>query len=144
MREIKFRAWDKQHREWITERLGLFLNGTIIVYDANAGDDDIISFRDKNSRCYIKDWYRDIELMQYTGLKDKNGKEIYEGDIVKVYDWGVKTSEDIIGISAIEWSDDTKGWIHNPEYDIDSYDMFRNVEVIGNIYENPELLVYGR
>jgi uncharacterized phage protein (TIGR01671 family) len=84
----------------------------------------------------------DVVLMQYTGLKDKNGKEIYEGDIVKAedFDWGLD------GNYQIKWGGDypafdifeLSGKSLDVEYNILSSDP--DIEVIGNIYENPELL----
>src|SRR5690554_736873 len=82
--------------------------------------------------------YEEVELMEFTGLKDKNGKEIYEGDIVRFH---YKTGVYKIGI--VVWNDLFGSW------DIDCSDFvsykslkqYKSVsEVIGNIYENPELL----
>ena len=90
----------------------------------------------------------DTILLQYTGLKDKNGVEIYEGDIIKskrkLYDpFGEKEPKEIEIIGIVEWIlDGFRVKSVNKEYQ----DVFRGVfrwldlEVIGNMYENPELL----
>ena len=85
------------------------------------------------------------EPMQYTGLKDKNGKMIFEGDVVK------SEIEQVIGDSistdgVIEWDDNRGYW----KYDLPDYgqsfalahllDNEEILEIIGNIYENPELI----
>ena len=85
----------------------------------------------------------DIKLMQYSGLKDKNGNEIYEGDICRWTDSETFEGEIISDIFVVRYSDEYLKWIgeNNNLYD-DLYD-FRDdgeLELIGNIYETPELL----
>ena len=127
MREIKFRAWDKEKKR--------MRHPEILV--ANNKDLDIWRFYDEMNELPKLPPKRDIVLMQYTGLKDKNGKEIYEGDILR---WFVKDLENI-------------GWVVYEEYDtafsckvikpvqniwvkLNAFDY----EIIGDVYRNPELL----
>lgn len=79
--------------------------------------------------------FDDLIIMQSTGLFDKNGKEIFEGDIVNVY-----CCDDVV--EEIVWSQSDCSWILQAE---DDYRYLANIsqdtaEIIGNIYENPELL----
>ena len=73
-------------------------------------------------------------IMQYTGLKDKNGKEIYEGDIVKGYWYDHPKPE----VMDIEWSDHFYGFTIT-KYPLGIHGL-HDLEIIGNIYQNPELL----
>ena len=84
----------------------------------------------------------DLVLMQSTGLTGKNGKEIFEGDIVKVTDGDERTNFPDGGIGTICGLDEIFMWyidgqVHNGLFDI-SQEYY--IEVIGNIYENPEML----
>lgn len=127
MRDIKFRAWDKRNKQMVE------------VKAIDWCDTDIISINYPHGKLYSapEEFGGTIKLMQYTGLKDKNGKEIYEGDIIKWYN----------NLARIEWREELAQFnAHRfvepvPLYrqKIDSYNWM-DAEVIGNIYENPELL----
>ena len=89
---------------------------------------------------------RELHLMQFTGLKDKNGKEIYEGDTAKVIlpmggFWGdIKTYK----IGFVKWNEDRCRFMVEWRWSKNQHHIDLNcdldIEVIGNIYENPELL----
>lgn len=122
MREIKFRA---------------FLKSNQVMYDVLTLDiiDNkvLINNEEKQLRGYVK--YQDIELMQYTGLKDTHKKEIYEGDIILFGD-----------NKGVVFYKHAKFKVKYRYYNCYSYDDLSEVlyltkaKVIGNIYENKELL----
>ena len=120
MREIKFRAWlGKEERMYEPMRLHFVPDGKLLVEVPN----------------WLTTWEypEDVKLMQYTGIKDKNGKEIYEGDIVI-------TGERFIGhvVYSVDEEDGSAEWL----IDTGDYNecLTTPLKVIGNIYENPELL----
>ena len=121
MRDIKFRVWDN-------ERNAMF-NSKSVDIDFFEGKIEITSDTIRYDEVYT-DEIKDFELMQYVGCEDKNNKEIYEGDIVK-------TKEHIgqIIYSKGMFFIDVKGDFYLPIYNVSEF-----MEVIGNIYENPELL----
>ncbi len=125
MREIKFRAWDKRIKEMLHN---VFLVGSRIY----EGEPLMwIEFEGGMNKLFQG------EIMQFTGLKDKNGKEIYEGDIVK----SLFRGEDKEVIGEIIWAD-AGFFIGYKEFKDDMYAwaFYKVIEVIGNIYENKELL----
>ena len=128
MREIKFRAWLKYGKEIVDVEEIDFMNEVI-----NYIDNDY----ENNEQEIIGAYFENIELMQYTGLKDKNNKEIYEGDIVKL-----RANH---GIGVIKYSDEWGAFIveyikPRPLAVLGMNYYKEDIEVLGNIYENPELL----
>ena len=130
MREIKFRCWDKENKEMLEVQ-------ELDYADSYDGQPMV--------RTTMYNDYFDTEdmiLMQYTGLKDKNGKEIYEGDIVHIPDdyeeYGFASGENY----SIDFKDGR--FRLKPKYkpNATGYDLefTEELEVIGNIYENPKLL----
>ncbi len=132
-REIKFRAWTRTG-EW-----------------DDTGERRHFEMIDGDSLCPMecepfKDILADIEdeyyVMQYTGLKDKNGREIYEGDVVS-YDILEGCGDRKAYTSVVEYGEyGFRPFTFNTVVEMDDWYNYelRNFEVIGNIYENPELL----
>jgi len=128
VREIKFRAWDKKGREMFR----------VIMLSFPVGRNEII-VSGRGGSITLDKRREGRYLMQYTGLHDKNGKEIYEGDIIKTFG----LLDNITG--PVEFSDYKLTWqIHpsrwNEDVGFELFDIRVHLEVIGNIYENPDLL----
>ena len=122
-REIKFRAWDENNKVMLMpECCGLFIHL----------DGELNSF-DSEGELVGTEFTRQLRLMQYTGLKDKNDKEIYEGDIVRA----LKHNEDLF-TDKVWWRSGIL-WFGNWNW-IEFQNIFRVIEVIGNIFEDGELL----
>ena len=132
MREIKFRAWLKEEKKMVNVETIDFTDKSIQYLEKN----EFI-----NAYLLRRVSFDDVELMQYTGVKDKNGKEIYEGDIIKYkfpYDTRLKHISPVKFLET-EASFGIKDRYGNeiPLYTISANNYF---EVIGNIYENKNLL----
>jgi len=125
MRPIRFRAWDKDGQEMIGPN-DFYQNADVLPSGYKTGC-HLSDFFNINKDGTVGKEHENIVLMQYTGLKDKNGKEIYEGDVVNV-----DGSRQIIKWLYSEWS----VFDNTGEYGYSSGEC----EIIGNIYENPELL----
>ena len=121
MREIKFRAWLKEERKMVNVET-LFIGINRLCF-GNSKTEDLF-FRD----------FEEVELMQYTGVRDKNGKEIYEGDIV------VLNNIEIDNMCIVRYEHSSyrlEGW--SLREDLSNVEA-RFLEVVGNIYESKNLL----
>lgn len=121
MRQIKFRAWDSLERKMIYFELKDYATITSLI-------------------AYTGDFYLKLKLMQFTGLHDKNGKEIWEGDVIAQT---VSADKKPVEVFMDEYKWNARPF---PEYLQEAGESFfdyagaKNSEVLGNIYENPELL----
>jgi uncharacterized phage protein (TIGR01671 family) len=141
MREIKFRGWDKRTRKMIDTGFHILGETTCfdLIYDycMNHGKrKDEVGLLRINS----------VVIMQYTGRKDQDGKDIYDGDIIKCNGG----AEDFF--FEVAWDNEQAGWIAKVDWcdgkeksypELKWYIGWKFIpvyEVIGNIYENPELI----
>ncbi len=125
-REIKFRAWDKTNKRMVYDSTMFHIENGHVYQMVCWGDIKVNLLSD------------DFILEQFTGLKDKNGKEIYEGDNVQFEGEGgavyeVVYDDDVAAFAVHNWDTTT----HTFFYELGEEE---EVVVIGNIHENPELI----
>ena len=120
-REIKFRAWDKTDKRWLeSQEFSISGNGGIQTFGV----------------------YHPCDVMQFTGLLDKNGREIYEGDIIKTM---MHYADDDGNPVDGQEKTFTVKWVESKGMQYVGLSLFPcddiyQLEIIGNIYENPELI----
>lgn len=133
MREILFKAKRIDNGEWVEGFLFKTQEHTYIAYGRQFDDDLFISPQnifimvDKDTIC------------QYTGLTDKNGNKIWENDVVKHYNNPNEPTQFVIG--AIYWNEDNVRYERSSKYEHAKFSVLYDCvyEVIGNIFDNPEL-----
>lgn len=125
MRPIKFRAWDKKNRTMVDVRT--------IDFDETGNVEEINTSTYCWSNRFDPPSLSGVALMQNTGLKDQKGKEIYEGDIVRLHD-----GDEFF--AAISWDERHAGWSWD---ELSLFEILQGppkAEIVGNVYENSELL----
>ena len=124
MKEFKMKAWLKKENKMVSI-IGIDLNYQYIRYsdDGNLFKDD-----------YKIAEFKDIELLQFTGVKDKAGQEVYEADVIKFNDgiddiYGLISYDDEDAVYCVSYENVTEHLLN----------MAGDFEIVGNIFENPNL-----
>ena len=130
MREVKFRVWDYEERQ--------MKSVDSIHFPLGRCNRKCISVYNKEEDCY--EWVYSYELMQYISIKDKNGKEIYEGDIVKYLDENWYEYNTFYNMGKVCYDDEFLSYYVTNRWSVEKEKVWNDIEVVGNIYENPEML----
>lgn len=125
-REIKFREWDPNRQK-------IYGSGGL-SYGVREDYDDSVAFGFAHTERIDGDLSKERVLEQYTGLKDKNGVEIYENDIIEISDMSYGDSDKHYGV--VKYSEYAELVVGN----ILLSRVYKAIKVIGNIHENPKLL----
>ena len=129
-RIIKYRAWDKEKKKmfWVSKiDLPIFDSGAIMLLNQPNITEVNDTWQSLGS----------VELMQFTGLLDKNCREIFKGDILEKYHCGIKSFGELKTDGMRWWIEDKLNETNWENMDITSGKFCK---IIGNVYENPELL----
>lgn len=130
-RTITFRAWHRQAKKMYQVTSLLLENGRITHIDVKVHEGGGEMF---SSRCSAEN----VDLMQFTGLLDKAGREIYEGDIVLINHPSDRTGDFTNARGEVFWWEEEGAWYHGNGNGRPPKRMWEYVEVVGNIYETPE------
>lgn len=138
MRCPKYQAWHKNLKK-MQQVLDIALDpefGGVFVWGKAYVD------RDTGEHDADKDFWswEDVELREFTGLLDRNGQEIWEGDIGRINHPDDRTGDFTNALGVVFWWDEEGGWYHGNESGRPPKRMWKYVEVIGNRFEHPELL----
>ncbi|HEG5930346.1 TPA: hypothetical protein SE308_000714 [Campylobacter jejuni] len=132
LQDFDFRIWNIQEKHYITN------NPCLVEFNHNPGEIKagvLLVYEDREHE-FLESWYDDIEIELWTGLYDKHGKKIYEGDILE----NKMTMEDLPYKVVFKWGAFYLVEIDENDEDLMDEFLFTELEVIGNIHENPELL----